>query len=84
MADYELKFLLSHDSSRKRHTRVNPETVNRVKMLLMMSENIARNMCSSQGTINYPKQLHLFGNFCKKLYHDARNHECQKLEMVAH
>jgi len=33
--------------------------------ILMMSENIARNMWSSQGTINYPKQLHLVGHFCK-------------------
>ena len=31
----------------------------------MMSENIARNMQSSQGTINYPTQLHLVGHFCK-------------------
>jgi hypothetical protein len=34
-------------------------------MLLMMSENIARNMYSSRGTINYPTQLYLVGNFCK-------------------
>jgi len=34
-------------------------------MLLIMSENIARNMYSSQGTINYPTQLHLVGHFCK-------------------
>jgi len=45
-------------------------------MLLMMSENIARNMQSSQGTINYPTQLRLVG-YLRKLYHDARNHECQ-------
>jgi hypothetical protein len=32
-------------------------------MLLMMSENIARNMYSSQGIINYPTQLHLAGHF---------------------
>jgi hypothetical protein len=36
-------------------------------MLLMMSENIARNMYSSQGTINYPTQLHLVGHFRKLL-----------------
>jgi len=32
-----------------------------------MSENIASNMDSSQGTINYPTQLHLVGHF-RKLY----------------
>jgi len=42
----------------------------------MMSEYIARNLYSSQGTINYSTQLHLVGHF-RKLYHDARNHECQ-------
>jgi hypothetical protein len=31
----------------------------------MMSENIARNMYRSQGTINYPTQLHLVGHFHK-------------------
>ena len=31
----------------------------------MMSENIARNMYCSQGTINYPTQLHLVGHFYK-------------------
>ena len=41
-----------------------------------MSENIVRNMQSSQGIINYPIQLHLVGHFCK-LYHDARKHEYQ-------
>jgi hypothetical protein len=40
-------------------------------MLLMMSENIARNMYSSQGTINYPTLLHLVGHF-RLLYLDAR------------
>jgi len=34
-------------------------------MLQMMSENIARNMYSSQGTINFPTQLHLVGHFVK-------------------
>jgi hypothetical protein len=29
----------------------------------MISENIARNMYSSQGIINYPTQLHLAGHF---------------------
>jgi len=43
-------------------------------MLLMMSETNARNMYSSQGTINYPTQLHLVGHF-RKLYHNARNLE---------
>jgi hypothetical protein len=32
-------------------------------MLLMMSENIARNMYSSQGIINYSTQLHIVGYF---------------------
>jgi hypothetical protein len=36
-----------------------------VKMLLLMSENVARNMYSSQGTINYSTQLHLVGHFIK-------------------
>ena len=36
-------------------------------MLLMMSENIALNMYSSQGTIYYPTQLHLVGHFRKYL-----------------
>jgi len=34
-------------------------------MLLMMSENIGRNMYSCQGTVNYPIQMHLFGHFRK-------------------
>jgi len=54
-----------HDSSRQRHMWIKPEAVITVKMLLMMSENIARNMWSSQWTINYPKQFHLVGHFCK-------------------
>ena len=41
-----------------------------------MSENIARNMYSSQGIINYPTQLHLVGHF-HVLYHNARKHEYQ-------
>jgi len=45
-------------------------------MLLMMSENIARNMWSSQGIINYPTQLHLVGHFPIS-YHDAWKHEYQ-------
>jgi hypothetical protein len=40
-------------------------TVVTVKMLLMISENVALNMRSSQGTINYSTQLHLFGDFVK-------------------
>jgi hypothetical protein len=31
----------------------------------MMSENIARNMLSSQGTINHPTQLHFVGRLFK-------------------
>jgi hypothetical protein len=31
----------------------------------MMSENIAQNMYSKQGTKNYPTQLHLIGHFRK-------------------
>jgi hypothetical protein len=42
----------------------------------MMSENIARNMLSSQGIINYLTQLHLVGHF-RILYHDERKHEYQ-------
>jgi hypothetical protein len=42
----------------------------------MMSENIARNMYSSQEIINYPTQLHLVGRF-RILYHDARKHKYQ-------
>jgi len=45
-------------------------------MPLMMSENIPRNMLSSQGIINYSTQLHLVGHF-RVLYYDARNHEYQ-------
>jgi hypothetical protein len=41
------------------------EAVITVKMLLMLGENIARNMYSSQGTINCLTQLHVFGHFCK-------------------
>ena len=37
-------------------------------MLLMMRENIARNMQSSQGTINYSTQLHLVGHFVKIVF----------------
>jgi hypothetical protein len=54
-----------------------PEAINTVKKLLMMSESIAQNMQSSQGTINYPTQLHLVGHFPKS-YPDAQNHEYQK------
>jgi hypothetical protein len=35
----------------QQHTRMNPEAVITVTMLLMMSDNIARNMFSSQGTM---------------------------------
>ena len=65
MGMLELAFQLSHDTNRQRHTCVIPEAVNTVQMLLMMSENIARNTQSSQGIINYPKQLHLVGHFRK-------------------
>jgi hypothetical protein len=44
-----------------------PEAVITAKILLMMSDNIARNMYSSQGTINYPTQLHLVGHFYKNI-----------------
>jgi len=50
-------------------------------MLLMMGENIARNMESSQGTINYPTFLHLVGHF-RLLYLYARNHEYQVSKVV--
>ena len=48
---------------RQQHTHVILEVVNTVLMLLMMSENIPRNMQSSQGKINYSIQLHLVGHF---------------------
>jgi len=48
-------------------------------MLLVMSENIARYMYSSQGTINYTVHLHLVGYFCK-YYLDALKHERHDLE----
>jgi hypothetical protein len=50
-------------------------------MLLVMSEDIARNMYTSQGSKNYPTQLHFVGHF-RKLYHDAWNHERQVAETV--
>ena len=40
----ELEFQLIHESSRQPHTRIIPEAVNTVVMLLMMSKIIARNM----------------------------------------
>jgi hypothetical protein len=46
-----------------------------------MSENIARNMYSSQGIINYPMQLHLVGHF-RTLYHDTRKHEHQAVHDI--
>jgi hypothetical protein len=46
-------------------------------MLLMMSGNIARNMYSSQGKINYPTQLRLVGYF-RILRHDARKEAFQQ------
>ena len=55
----------------------NTRSCNTVQMLLMMRENIARNMQSSQGIINYPTQLHLVGHF-RILHHDAREHKQQK------
>jgi len=45
------QFVLIHDSSRQQHMWMKPEVVIIVKMLLMMSNNIARNMYSSQGTM---------------------------------
>jgi len=42
----------------------------------MMSENIARNMYSSQGIINYPAQLHLVGHF--------RILDCDRVSCVKH
>jgi len=45
--------------------RIIPEAVHTIQMLLMMSENIVQNMYSSEGTINYPTQLHLVGHFRK-------------------
>jgi len=45
------QFPLGHDSSRQRQTWVKPEAVITVKMLQMMSDSIARNIWSSQGTM---------------------------------
>jgi hypothetical protein len=42
--ELQLQFQLSHDTNRQQHTCVIPEAVNTVYMLLMMSENVARNM----------------------------------------
>ena len=39
-------------------------------MLLMMSNNIARNMYSTQGTINYPTQLRLVCHFRNYMYNN--------------
>jgi hypothetical protein len=49
----------------------------------MMSENIAQNMYSSQGIINYSSQLHLVGHF-RILYYDARKHEYQGKKSFIH
>ena len=38
---------LSHDSSRQHYMWMKPEAVNTVKILLMMSDNVARNMYST-------------------------------------
>ena len=54
----------------------NTRSCNTVQMLLMMSKNIARNMQSSQGIINYHTQLHLVGHF-RILCRDAWKHEYQ-------
>jgi hypothetical protein len=44
----------------------------------MMRKNIARNMQSSQGTINYPTLLLLVGHF-SILYLDASNRKYQRV-----
>jgi hypothetical protein len=49
----------------------------------MISKNIAQNMYSSQGIINYSTQLHLVGHF-RLLYHDARKHEHQVCMEILH
>ena len=83
MGELELtcQFQLSHETSRQRLTCITPETVNTVQMLLMMRENIARNMQGGQGIINYPTPLHLVGHF-RIIYLDARNHKYQMLKEV--
>jgi len=55
-------------------------------MLLMMSENIARNMQSSQGTINYFTQLHLVGHFVKivLMHGSIWIHECLALQPISY
>ena len=45
------------------HCRLESWECSNTPMPLMMSENIAGNMYSSQGIINYPIQLHLVGYF---------------------
>jgi hypothetical protein len=50
-------------AGRQRLTCIIPDAINTVYMLLMMSENIARNMYSNQETINYPTLLHHVGHF---------------------
>ena len=70
------ELLFSLDTSRQRHMRIIPEAVHTVQMLLMMRKYIARNMQSSQETINYPTQLHLVG-YLRELYHNTRNFEYQ-------
>jgi len=70
-------FLLNHDSSRPRYACVIPEAVIRIKLLLMMSENIARNVYSSQETIHYSTQLQLVGHFSKNIrYFVIKEHHC--------
>jgi hypothetical protein len=43
--------LICHDSSRQQYMWMKSETVITVKTLLMMSDNIARNMYNSQETM---------------------------------
>ena len=56
-------------------------------MLLMMSENIARNMYSCQGTIRYPTKMHLVGH-CRKYStfccSSCLNPHCGRLPRYSH
>ena len=61
----------------------NIRSCNTVQLLLMMRENIARNMQSSQGIINYPTQLYHVGHF-RILCHDARKYEYQDFDDISY
>jgi hypothetical protein len=69
------EYQINHDSSRPQHTWIKAETVMKVKLLLMVSENIARNVYSRQGTINYSSQFQLVGHFSKNIRYFSSNNK---------